>query len=438
MRRTLLFALREYKAAVKTKGFVIGLLIAPLMMGGSLIAFLLLKDRVDTADKHLGVVDRSGVLAQELVKAAERRNANDVVDPETGKKMRPAYYLQIIEPNTAKPDAQRLELSNRVRAGELHAFLDIGPRVVHPAGETDGFRIGYYARNPAMDDLRHWISGPINEHLRKVRLAEAGIRETQVPDLFDWINAEGLRLVSIDDATGGITDARTSSPLEALLAPVIIMMLMFLMIMMSVPGMLNSVMEEKTQRIAEVVLGSIRPFEFMSAKLLGGIAVSLTSSAVYVIGGTLMVYYIGYEQYVPFHMLPWFFVFMLLAIVMYGALSAALGSTCSEAKDAQSLSFATILPVIFPMFVYFPVVREPMGSLATWLSLFPPFTPVLMVLRLATPESIPVWQPVVGLLGVLACTVFFVWVGGRIFRVAILLQGTPPKLANVVRWAIRG
>ena len=433
MRRTLLFAAREYKAAVKTKGFIIGLIIAPILMSGSLIAFLLLKDRVDTTDKHVAIVDRSGLLARPIVDAAAERNANEITEKETGKKIRPAYLFEVVEPGNADPSSQRLELSNRVRRGELHAFLDIGPAVVHPGDEQDAARIGYYARNPSMDDLRQWVAWPINNQLRKLRLADAGVRESDVPDLFRWIQTEGLSLVSVDEATGKINEAQTSSPLEALLAPIMIMMMM-----MSVPGMLNSVMEEKTQRIAEVVLGSMRPFEFMSGKLLGGIAVSLTSSVVYVVGGTIMVYYMGYEQYVPFHVLPWFFVFMLLAVVMFGALSAALGSTCSEAKDAQSLSFVTILPALIPMFVYFPVVREPMGSFATWMSLIPPFTPVLMVLRLGTPESIPLWQPIVGLIGVLLCTVCFVWIGGRIFRVAILIQGTPPKLANIVRWALRG
>ena len=438
MRRTLLFAAREYKAAVRTKGFIIGLIIAPILMSGSLIAFLLLKDRVDTTDKHVAIVDRSGLLARPIVDAAAERNANEITEKETGKKIRPAYLFEVVEPGNADPSSQRLELSNRVRRGELHAFLDIGPAVVHPGDEQDAARIGYYARNPSMDDLRQWVAWPINNQLRKLRLADAGVRESDVPDLFRWIQTEGLSLVSVDEATGKINEAQTSSPLEALLAPIMIMMMMFMMMMMSVPGMLNSVMEEKTQRIAEVVLGSMRPFEFMSGKLLGGIAVSLTSSVVYVVGGTIMVYYMGYEQYVPFHVLPWFFVFMLLAVVMFGALSAALGSTCSEPKDAQSLSFVTILPALIPMFVYFPVVREPMGSFATWMSLIPPFTPVLMVLRLGTPESIPLWQPIVGLIGVLLCTVCFVWIGGRIFRVAILIQGTPPKLANIVRWALRG
>jgi ABC-2 type transport system permease protein len=438
MRKVLRFAAREYKAAVKTKGFIIGLVLAPLFMGGSLIAFFLLKDRVDTSDKHVAVIDRSGVIAQALMDAAEYRNAKEIFEEGTGKKIRPAYFFERVEPNKDDPKAQHLALSDRVRKGELYAFLDIGPQVVHPGEDREAFRISYYAKNAAMDDLRNWISWPINNQLRKLRLADAGIKESDVKDLFSWVGVDGLGLLSVDESTGNIEDARKANPVEALVIPIVIMMLMLLMIMMSVPGMLQSVMEEKTQRIAEVLLGSIKPFEFMSAKLLSGMALSLTSSAVYIIGGVVAVHSMGYEEYVPFHVLPWFVVYMLLAIIIFGAISAALGSTCSEAKDAQSLSFPTIIPAIVPMFIYFPVVKEPLSSFATWASLIPPFTPLLMVLRLCTPGSVPTWQPYVGLVGVLLCTLFFVWAGGRVFRVAILMQGTPPKLANIVRWAIRG
>ena len=245
-------------------------------------------------------------------------------------------------------------------------------------------------------------------------------------------------MLSVDEATGNIADARKATPIEALVVPIAFMMLMFLMIMMSVPGMLNSVMEEKTQRIAEVMLGSITPFEFMSAKLLSGIAVSMTSSVVYVLGGLFVLTSLSLQGYVPFHVLPWFFVYMILAILMFGAMSAALGATCSEPKDAQNLTFPMILPALIPMFIYIPVAKEPLSAFSTWMSLLPPFTPMLMTLRMATPDSIPIWQPIAGLIGVLLFTVLFVWAGGRIFRVAILMQGTPPKFSNIMKWAIRG
>jgi ABC-type Na+ efflux pump permease subunit len=438
MNKIFRFTQREYMAAVKTKGFIIGLIIAPIMMSGGFLAFLLLQDRVDTTDKNIAVVDHTGVVAEALIEAAENRNKDEIYDGGSGQKVKPAYYIEMIKPNTLDTIQQHLELSNRVRKGELHAFMVIGPDVVHPGEGKVGDYISYYAKNAAMDDVRRWTSWPINNHLRKLRLADAGIEETQVPELFNWIDVGGLGLVSVDESTGTISDARKATPIEALLVPIAFMMLMFIMIMFSVPAMLNSVMEEKTQRIAEVMLGSITPFQFMSAKLLSGVAVSLTSSAVYVFGGLFVLTSLSLQGYIPFHVLPWFFVYMILAVLMFGAISASLGATCNEPKDAQSLSFPMILPALVPMFVYFPVAKEPLSSFSTWMSLIPPFTPMLMTLRMATPDSIPFWQPILGLIGVLLFTTFFVWAGGRIFRVAILMQGTPPKFSNIMKWAIRG
>jgi ABC-2 type transport system permease protein len=123
---------------------------------------------------------------------------------------------------------------------------------------------------------------------------------------------------------------------------------------------------------------------------------------------------------------------------MFGAVAAAMGATCNEPKDAQSLTFPTLIPALVPMFVYFPIAKEPLSGFATWMSLLPPFTPTLMILRIATPEPIPVWQPILGLVGVVIFTLLSVWAGGRLFRTAILMQGTPPKLSNILRWAVRG
>jgi len=438
MNKIIRFSIREYVAAVKTKGFIIGLIIAPIMMSGGFFAFILLKDRVDTTDKHIAVIDHTGVVAEALVKAAALRNETELFDEKSGQKIKPAYTIETIEPSDLDTRQQNLELSDKVRNGQLHAFMIIGPDIIHPTEEKEGVYISYYAKNAALDDVRKWTGWPINNQLRKLRLADAGIEDSQVADLFDWVDVGGMGLVSLDESTGDISDAQEATPIEALVVPIVFMMLMFLMIMFSVPAMLNSVMEEKTQRIAEVMLGSITPFEFMSAKILSGIAVSLTSSAVYVLGGLFVLTSMSLQGYVPFYVIPWFFLYMILAIMMFGAISASLGATCSEPKDAQSLTFPMILPALIPMFIYIPVAKEPLSSFSTWISLIPPFTPMLMTLRMATPESIPAWQPILGLVGVILFTVFFVWAGGRIFRVAILMQGTPPKFSNIVKWAIRG
>lgn len=97
-----------------------------------------------------------------------------------------------------------------------------------------------------------------------------------------------------------------------------------------------------------------------------------------------------------------------------------------------------MLPVMIPMFVMVPVLREPESTFATAMSLVPFFTPMLMLIRQTALESLPAWQPWLGLLGMSLFTLLAVWTGGRIFRVAILMQGTPPKLGNMMRWALKG
>jgi ABC-2 type transport system permease protein len=213
---------------------------------------------------------------------------------------------------------------------------------------------------------------------------------------------------------------------------------MFLLVMMGAMPLLNSVMEEKSQRIAEVLLGSLKPFEFMAGKVLGGVAVSLTGAAFYLFGGSLFLSRMGLGEFIPYSLIPWFLVFLLFELIMLGSMLAALGSACNDAKDAQNLTFPAMFPVFLPMFLLMPILQEPTSSFATTLSLIPPFTPMIMLLRKSSPIGIPVWQPWVGLVGVLLFTVFCVWAGGRIFRVAILIQGTPPKLSKIIRWAVRG
>jgi len=164
----------------------------------------------------------------------------------------------------------------------------------------------------------------------------------------------------------------------------------------------------------------------------------MTVSTVYVIVILTAAMNLGFMSKIPLSALPWFYVYMLLAVFMFGAFTSALGALCSDPKDAQNLMFPSMFPVMLPVFVMIPVASTPLAGFATWLSLVPPLTPALMSVRLATPMSIPTWQPWIGLLGVLICAIAVVWVSGRIFRIAILNQGKPPRLADLVRWAVKG
>ena len=437
-------ALREYSEAVRTKAFFIGIVLAPLLMSGGILSMVLLEDHVDTADKRIAVVDFSGQVGKSLREAADRRNQTEILDPETGIKAAPAYLLEEVAPDVENPEAQQLELSSRVRNKELLAFVVIGADVVHPSGQAENAedsaaaKITYHAENAIFHEVRRWLGKPINDRIQSLRLAESGLDEEKVKEATRWVNIQTLGLASVDETTGEVREAQQPNQAIAMGVPIFMVMLMFMMIMMGATPLLHSVLEEKTQRISEVLLGSVRPFDLMMGKLVGNLGVSFTAASVYVLVGIGACYYMEMGDAIPYSLLPWFFIYMIAAVFMSGAMFIAVGSACNDAKELQSLTMPVMLPMMIPMFVLGPVLKEPSSSFAVGMSLVPPCTPMLMILRQAMPGGVPLWQPLVGLIGVVLYTLFCVWAGGRIFRVALLTQGSTPKITDLCRWAIRG
>lgn len=426
---------REYRAAVRTKSFIISLVLVPILMGGGFLAMIIMEKQKDTDDKSFVIIDHSGFMEEPFLAAMEERNRREIFNPETGEKVGAAYMIEFEAADTDLP-ARLLDLSNRVKAGELHAFIEIGPDILHPSSGSESY-LRYYTEHAFNDAHRGWFRNVLNNNLQKMRVTELNLPPEVTGDLFSYIFEESMGLVTVDRRTGEQQDAERANELQVFLVPYILLLLMFMLVMMSAMPLLTTVMEEKNEKIAEVLLGSITPFQFMMGKVLGGIGVSLTVAAIYVAAGIFTAKSTGVEGVIPYDVLPWFFVYTILFILMVGSGMAALGATCNDNKDAQSLTFPAILPVIIPMFLIAPVISDPSGPLATTLALIPPFTPPMMIVRMATPVTIPLWQPIVGLLGVFLFTLFTVWVGARVFRTAILIQGQKPTLANLFKYAFR-
>src|ERR1700733_3169151 len=143
MRKIFVVAVREYFAAVKTKSFVISLILLPIMMSGGIIAQRLGEKIGDTSTQTIAIIDRSGALYDAIEAAVQKRNASGVFD-DKGRQIRARFQLEKIAPadwnDTKAADQQRLLLSNRVRSGELLAFVEIGPDVLRPASGDSGAR----------------------------------------------------------------------------------------------------------------------------------------------------------------------------------------------------------------------------------------------------------------------------------------------------------
>ena len=437
MRKILTLFKREYRAAVRTKSFIISLLLVPIMMGGGFAAVIIMENKVDTEDKHFIIIDRTGELQEFLQEAVDYRNSNEIIHARSGEQTDPAFVVDFTPYDQVDSIGQQLSLSNRVKSAELYAYIEIGPGFIHGDGDQSGAYLRYYSEHSFNDPFRGWFSNTLNKKAQLLRAAELNLNDEQTQHLTKWINIEGMGLASVDKKTGEQQEAEKSNEAQSFFVPYVMMLLMFMLVLMGAIPQLSSVMEEKNEKIAEVLLGSITPFQFMMGKVLGGIGVSLTTAAIYVAAGVFTLTYTGMQSLVPFDVLPWFFVFAALFILMVGSGMAALGATCNDNKDAQSLTFPGMLPAILPMFLMMPVIQDPGGAFATTMSLIPIFTPSLMVVRLATTVTIPLWQPIVGLIGVILFTLFSVWIGARVFRTAILMQGQKPTLATLLKYAFK-
>jgi ABC-2 type transport system permease protein len=217
-----------------------------------------------------------------------------------------------------------------------------------------------------------------------------------------------------------------------------LVLLLAMIVMICASPMLSTVAEDKLQRVFELLLGATTPFELIAGKVVAAIGVSLTTSVFYISGGLLLLQGLALFGLAPFSLLPWFLLYLVAEVTMLCAMGAALGAACGSPQDAQQLVMFLLFPVVVPLFLLQPIMQQPNGPFATAMSLFPLFTPIVMMLRQSLPGGVPVWQPWVGLTGVLIVTPLLTWAAARIFRVAILMQGQRPALPELLRMAVRG
>ncbi|MBN1514159.1 MAG: ABC transporter permease [Phycisphaerae bacterium] len=437
MRKILVIAVREYQAAVRTKMFIITLVLMPVLCTGGLITHKLLGGQVDTTDRRVAVIDRSGILFDVLAKASDERNAS-LKDPKTGEKTGPAFFFDSVAPDDADPDGQRLALSNDIRQGRYFAFIEIGPDVVEPEADPERACIEYYTDTPMYFPIQKFVDSLLNNAIQSHRLAKAGIDKTVVDRATRWVPVETLGLVQVDAKTGEVRGADRKS-IEAHVGVVVFcLFLVFMVITVGAVPLMQSVLEEKMQRIAEVLLGSVTPFQLMAGKLLGVVGVSLTVLVLYVIAGVGVAEAVGLKSVATRSLIAWIVAYQMLAILMFGSFFSAIGAACSDLKEAQSAFLPVWLIVCVPMFMLGPILEEPTSTFATVVSLIPLFTPIVMIVRLAAVPVIPLWQPMLGVVLTLAMTALAVFASGRIFRVGLLMQGKGASFRDMLRWAIRG
>jgi ABC-2 type transport system permease protein len=438
MRKTWIVAFSEYASAVRSKAFIIGLLALPLVIAASLALQYFGQKHADIRDRRFAVVDRTGVLYPVIAAKAAERNEKFITQHSAdgrSAQVAPRFLPELFTPPWTNSGNTEVVLSERVRREELTGFVIINANAFSTEGAAqDG--VSWHTQTHTYNELPDWLEHTINEEIRRTRLEKAGLDQALIRNLTLPAPFRRLGLTSVDAATGRVVKAREANQFAAFVLPGGCMVLLYMLVMSSTPGLLNSVLEEKMQKISEVLLSTVTPFQLMIGKLIGATMVSFTLSALYLGGIGGMLWKMGLLNLVPPTLILWFVFFQLLSLLIFGSLFLAIGSACSEIRDAQSFMFPVMMLVMLPFFVFMPIMQSPDSSFARWFSLFPPATPMLMLLRIGIPPGPPWWEIALGvgltLLFMLGC----VWAGARIFRIGILAQGQAPSFGKLLSWIL--
>ena len=323
MRKTFVVATREYLAAVKTKSFLVSLIVLPIMMSAGVLFQKLGKKMGDVSTKHVAIVDRTPneQLVGPLTAAVERYNAK--VFDAAGKQTAAKFELERVAP-LEQADQQHFELSERIRKGELLGYLEIDASILAtqasstaPATRADS-PIHYATNRPTYIDFSQLLSTALPPIVQRLRMEAAGMNYTQLAPLLRVPSVDSQGLATREN--GKVTYESKSGQIASFVVPLVLIMLMFIVVMIGASPMTANVIEEKQLRIAEVLLGSVRPGELMMCKLLGGVGVALTLAIIYFGGAYSVAVKQGFGQYIPMHAIAWFVFFTILGVMMYASM----------------------------------------------------------------------------------------------------------------------
>lgn len=434
MHRILLIAKRDYLQIVQSKAYLFGLILFPLLIGGGFL-IVAQSNKGNAREQRVAIVDHTGVSSAAVIQACEEASRKSAASAGLGVRAMPHFVFEDLKPEPAERQ-QLLALSDRVRKGELYMVLDIPSGALRPTDDPKQDPVRYYSNTTGLDQLGLFLPDAVNDGLRRVRLEQLGVDEQRVPDILRNVPLVSMNLLSRDPVSGKIAQAAKRNPIQAGAVPFFLVYLLIMVVLFGSAPQLGAVAEDKMQRVYEMLLCKASSFELMMGKLLAALGASLTSSAVYIIGGLFVLIAMASIGLAPLNVLPWFFVYLIADVAMLSAVGVALGSASSSPQDAHHLTFVLFIPTLIPLFMATAVMQQPNGAFAVAMSFIPPFTPVLMLLRQALPTGVPWWQPWLGLAGVLVWAVVVVWAAARIFRIGILAQGKTPKFAELAQWIL--
>lgn len=418
---------REFNEMVRTKAFVIGTVLGPVLIVG-LFALQIIMAMAGGGERTIAIVSEADeALAQQI--AAALGTDRTTIDGEA----RSRFLVETHVTGGGDAEALREELLERIEADELDGYLWL------PAGIVDGETALYEGRNATNFGDMERIRAAVQTTVQGVRLRIAGIDQAQV--------AQALSPVAFEARKTG-DKAATGTPEALIMLTYILGLAVYMVIILYGNSVLRGVLEEKRDRVVEVIISSIRADQLMTGKVIGIGAAGVLQIAIWILfaalaltkgdgiaarfGGTL-----PELPAVPASVGGVFLFFFLAGFLLYAGLYAAMGAIATNDQEAQQLQMPVIMLLVVGISMMAPVLNDPSGQIAVIASLVPFTAPIVMPMRAAISE-IPLSQLAGSAVIVIGTALAVLWLGARIYRIGILATGKRASVGEVWRWLRTG
>ena len=430
LRNVWLIARREYFERIRTRGFLITTVMIPVIMAGFIFGSIFLGSRANN-DVHIAVVSSDTQLAldlqSELVRQQQQKD-DAVVDTDERhptsprqEKKQPNIIVDAMDPvpNT------RAQLDQDLDSNELDGYLWITPAAA-PGGRP---AFAYTPRSSTDSSVKNVLASALAKVLIRQQLTHRGI---VTPDADTM-----LQPVVIVASHASRHEDRESAEISV----TVLFFLMYMVIMLYGMNVARSIIEEKTSRIFEVMLATVRPEAMMAGKIIGVGSVGLTqvgiwlSAALLLAGASVAVHLGGDTVHVSLtgEQVVFFFVYFILGYLFYASIAAALGAMTNSEQELQQLNMFLVLPLAFCFIALGTVLLTPDVLLSRVLALIPPFTPLLMYMRVSLGHPLKI-EIVASIVLMTASICGIIWVTSRIYRIGVLMYGKRPSIREILRW----
>lgn len=411
----LVIARREFLERVRTVWFLVVTVLGPLLMTGLLVVPAWLASRSADDKSVIAVVDRSG------------RNVFPMLD-RTAKEQETAFILESVS-----PDVGEELLLRRIREQKIAGYL------VVPAGVLTGKPAEYRGENATNFRVLSLLTQALNHAAIRIRAKDADIPDETLLGLF----VPTIEIKARHDTGRGDTTSAEAS----FVAGYATMFVLYMAILLYAVNVMRSVIQEKTNRVVEVVVSSVKPRDLMLGKVLGVGAVGLLQLAIWAGIALALVTFnrevlglFGIAGAAEVEMPPLgvldvvvILVYFALGYFFYAALYAAIGAMVNTEQEAQQLQSPIVILLIIPVLCVQLVANQPRGGATQFLTHFPFSSPVLMPMRYLL-GGVDWGEIAVSIAVLLASIGLAVALAGRIYRIGILMYGKRPSLRELARW----